>query len=164
MINLSHEEGCAPIYKTINSACADVFAKEDTYLPALTISGHGDQAQDIIMPPVILVPTGLRIVSVQLDQYKGTFVPELQLRARSGLSAEGIMLANGMGTIDADYRQEILVPLMNMSNKAITIKRGESIAQITLGLRAKLYSATTEEVERSGGFGSTDKKIDIIRP
>jgi len=158
MIHLQHEDGCEPVYRTINSSCADVVAREDTFLPCATVDVNGK----ISMPKVQLVSTGLKISAVELDQYKGTFVPELQLRARSSLSLGGIMLANGVGTIDADYRQEILVPLINMSNAGYTVKAGDSIAQITLGLRAKLYSASIEAVERSGGFGSTDKKIDII--
>ena len=148
MIYLTHEEGCQPVYKTRHAACADVVARVDVVLPQTCTAGTARAYPT-------LVPTGLRISAVDLEQYAGAFIPELQLRARSGLSMQGIILANGIGTIDADYRDEIKVPLINLTGKPVTIRRGERIAQLTLGLRPKLVSALLESDERSGGFGST---------
>jgi len=158
MIYLTHEEGCAPVYQTKNAACADVVAKEDTVIPSIRFQQDGAGALcNCTMPPVVMVPTGLRIQAVDSAGMVGGFVPELQLRARSGLSADGLLLATGVGTIDCDYRDEILVPLINLSGREITIQKGERIAQLTLGLRARLMSASVVDVEREGGFGSTGK-------
>ena len=85
---------------------------------------------------------------------------EAQVRPRSGLAAKkGITVLNAPGTIDADYRGEIGVILVNLSNEDFEIKDGERIAQLVI---AKYEQATWEEVaildetERgSGGFGST---------
>lgn len=85
---------------------------------------------------------------------------EAQVRPRSGLAAKkGISVLNAPGTIDADYRGEIGVILVNLSNEPFTIENGERIAQLVI---AKHERAVWEEVEElsetergSGGFGST---------
>jgi dUTP pyrophosphatase len=99
-----------------------------------------------------LVPTGFAIA-----------LPpgwEAQVRPRSGLAAsQGVTLLNTPGTIDADYRGEILVLAINHGDKAVTIQRGDRIAQIVL---ARVPSVALREVEDlpptargSGGFGHT---------
>tara|TARA_R110002110_G_scaffold99017_3_gene253425 strand:+ start:194 stop:628 length:435 start_codon:yes stop_codon:yes gene_type:complete len=88
---------------------------------------------------------------------------EAQVRPRSGLAAKkGITVLNAPGTIDADYRGEIGVILVNLSNEEFTINNGERIAQLVV---AKHERAEWEEVETlsdtdrgSGGFGSTGTK------
>ena len=101
-----------------------------------------------------LVPTGLYIA-----------LPagyEAQVRPRSGLAAKfGITVLNTPGTIDADYRGEIKVILVNLSNQPFEIVPGERIAQMVIARHEK---ATWEEVEQldstargAGGFGSTGK-------
>jgi dUTP pyrophosphatase len=88
---------------------------------------------------------------------------EAQVRPRSGLAAKhGITVLNAPGTIDADYRGEIGVILVNLSNQAFTIENGERIAQLVI---AKHERATWQEVEElsntkrgAGGFGSTGVK------
>ena len=88
---------------------------------------------------------------------------EAQVRPRSGLAAKkGITVLNAPGTIDADYRGEIGVILVNLSNEDFTIENGERIAQLVI---AKHERANWEEVEvleetdrGSGGFGSTGLK------
>ena len=88
---------------------------------------------------------------------------EAQVRPRSGLAAKkGITVLNSPGTIDADYRGEIGVILVNLSNEDFTIENGERIAQLVI---AKHERAVWEEVETleetsrgSGGFGSTGTK------
>jgi len=88
---------------------------------------------------------------------------EAQVRPRSGLAAKkGITVLNAPGTIDADYRGEIGVILVNLSNEEFIINNGERIAQLVI---AKHERAEWEEVEMlsetdrgSGGFGSTGTK------
>ena len=85
---------------------------------------------------------------------------EAQVRPRSGLAAKkGITVLNSPGTIDADYRGEIGVILINLSNEIFTIENGERIAQLVI---AKYEQAQWEEVDileetqrGTGGFGST---------
>lgn len=99
-----------------------------------------------------IIPTG---ISVALPPgYEG------QVRARSGLAAkQGISLVNGIGTIDADYRGEIGVILVNLSADPVTIERGMRIAQFVI---ARHEVAVWHEVDSlpetargAGGFGST---------
>ncbi len=88
---------------------------------------------------------------------------EAQVRPRSGLAAKkGITVLNAPGTIDADYRGEIGVILVNLSNENYTIDNGERVAQMVI---AKHEQITWEEVETleettrgAGGFGSTGHK------
>lgn len=88
---------------------------------------------------------------------------EAQVRPRSGLAAKrGITVLNAPGTVDADYRGEIGVILVNLSNEEFTIENGERIAQLVI---AKHERAEWEEVEGlsetsrgEGGFGSTGVK------
>lgn len=87
---------------------------------------------------------------------------EAQVRPRSGLAAKkGITVLNSPGTIDADYRGEIGIILVNLSNEEFTIENGERIAQMVI---AKHEHISWEEVEilgettrGAGGFGSTGK-------
>lgn len=103
-----------------------------------------------------LVPTGL-----VLELPEGY---EAQVRARSGLSAKhGITLINGIGTIDWDYRQELKVALVNLSQDAYTLQPGERIAQLVIAPVTRAVWVELEQVQdasdsgRSGGFGSTGK-------
>ncbi len=87
---------------------------------------------------------------------------EAQIRPRSGLAVKhGISLANSPGTIDADYRGEVKIALINLGNADYTVRRGERIAQMII---QKVYQARAEitdkldETDRSsGGFGHTGK-------
>ena len=99
-----------------------------------------------------MIPTGL---SIALPD--GT---EAQIRPRSGLAAKhGISVLNAPGTIDADYRGEIKVILVNLSNEPFTINPGERIAQMVVARYERVeWEAveTLDETERgAGGFGST---------
>jgi dUTP pyrophosphatase len=102
-----------------------------------------------------LVPTGLYL-QIPVGY-------EAQVRPRSGLAAKhGITVLNTPGTIDADYRGEIKVILVNLSNQPFTIEPGERIAQMVF---ARCEQATLEAVEAldetqrgAGGFGSTGLK------
>ena len=102
-----------------------------------------------------LIPTGLHI------ELPAGY--EAQVRPRSGLAAKhGISIVNAPGTIDADYRGEIKVILVNLSNDPFTIEAGERIAQLVVARHETVEwepVAVLEESQRgSGGFGSTGKK------
>ena len=88
---------------------------------------------------------------------------EAQVRPRSGLSAKkGITVLNAPGTIDADYRGEIGVILVNLSNEDFTIQNGERIAQLVIAKHERAEWVTVEELSETsrgeGGFGSTGVK------
>ncbi len=101
-----------------------------------------------------LIPTGLFI------ELPASY--EAQIRPRSGLAYKhGLTVLNSPGTVDADYRGEIRVLLVNLSNEAFTVKNGERIAQMII---AKHEQINWEEVEilsetkrGAGGYGSTGK-------
>ncbi|PLX34277.1 MAG: dUTP diphosphatase [Clostridiales bacterium] len=128
-----------PEYKTLDSAGLDLKACI---------------ADSVTIGPLqrLLIPTGLFI-----EIPKGF---EGQIRARSGLAIKhGIGLVNGIGTIDSDYRGEIKIALVNISNDEFTINNGDRIAQLVINKyeRVELVEVETiDETERgSGGFGST---------
>jgi dUTP pyrophosphatase len=111
-----------------------------------------------------LIHTNIRIkVDAQgTDEIEGVpadFIPELQVRSRSGLALkEGVVVLNAPGTIDADYRGEIGVILINLGDKMVTIEKGQRIAQLVPALVARAWNVETKMVERgAGGFGSTGK-------
>ncbi|MDP5076668.1 MAG: dUTP diphosphatase [Nonlabens sp.] len=88
---------------------------------------------------------------------------EAQVRPRSGLAAKhGITVLNAPGTIDADYRGEIGVILVNLSNEAFTIENGERVAQLVIAKHERATWQTVEELSSTergaGGFGSTGLK------
>ncbi len=88
---------------------------------------------------------------------------EAQVRPRSGLAAKkGITVLNAPGTIDADYRGEIGVILVNLSNEDFTINNGERIAQLVIAKHERAEWAEVEELSSTdrgeGGFGSTGTK------
>lgn len=113
--------------------------------------------ESIVLKPMqrALIPTGLYI---ELEEGF-----EAQIRPRSGLAFKhGITVLNSPGTIDADYRGELKVLLINLSNEDFEINSGERIAQMII---AKHDKATIEEVEElsstergEGGFGHTGRK------
>ena len=130
-----------PFYATERSAGMDIKANIET---------------PIVLQPLqrAMVPTGLYIALPE-----GT---EAQIRPRSGLAAKhGITVLNTPGTIDADYRGEIKVILVNLSNEPFTINPGERIAQMVVARYEKVEWNEVEsldETERgAGGFGSTGK-------
>lgn len=137
--NISKNE--IPKYETDGSAGLDLRANLD---------------QTITLKPLqrILVPTGLFI-----ELEKGY---EAQIRARSGLAIKnGICLANGIGTIDSDYRGEIKIILINLGDQDFNINSGDRIAQMVITKYEQVKFELVEqlnETERSdGGFGHTGK-------
>ena len=140
-----------------------IINKSDHPLPHYeTIASAGMDLRANLSEAVVLKPLGRAIIGTGLfiELPIGT---EAQVRPRSGLAAKkGITVLNAPGTIDADYRGEIGVILVNLSSKDFTIQNGERIAQLII---AKHKRAEWQEVEiltdterGSGGFGSTGTK------
>ena len=101
-----------------------------------------------------LIPTGIKI------ELESGF--EAQIRPRSGISIKhGISLVNCVGTIDEDYRGEVCVPVINLSNEEYMIKPNERIAQMIIARVEKAKILVVEELSETtratGGFGSTGK-------
>ena len=113
--------------------------------------------QPVTLAPLerAMIPTGLHI------ELPAGY--EAQVRPRSGLAAKhGISIVNAPGPIDADYRGEIKVILVNLSNDPFTIEAGERIAQMVVARHETVEWEAVEELadsqRGSGGFGSTGKK------
>jgi dUTP pyrophosphatase len=128
-----------PRYMTPLSAGMDICASIENTLDI----EHGN---------IALIPTGLAVA-----------IPpgfEIEIRPRSGLASKhGITIINSPGTIDADYRGEIMIAVINLGKKTYTFRRGDRIAQM---LVKKVYQAKVEVVEElddtkrsKGGFGHT---------
>ena len=141
---LPHGEGLAlPAYQSAHAAGLDLLAAVPADSPLILVPGQR-----------ALVPTGLTIA-----------LPpgyEAQVRPRSGLaSRHGVTVLNAPGTVDADYRGEIGVLLVNHGDAPFAIHRGERIAQMVIAavVRAELIPAVSlSATERGGGgFGSTGR-------
>ena len=138
---VNHSKHALPEYQTPLSAGLDIRANLD---------------ESVTLRPLerAMIPTGL---FVELPE--GC---EMQIRPRSGLAAKhGITVLNSPGTIDADYRGEIKVILVNLSNEPFTIESGERIAQMIVARYEQIEWQPVEVLgatERgAGGFGSTGK-------
>lgn len=132
-----------PAYETVNSAGMDLRA----YLPEGPITLKPMQR--------VLVPTGL-FMEIP-EGYEG------QVRPRSGLAIKsGITVLNTPGTIDADYRGEVKIILINLSDADFTINSGDRVAQIIFARCEQMEVVSVEtlsETERgAGGFGHTGKQ------
>lgn len=147
-------------YITDNSMEVDIINKSKHQLPsyATSLSAGMDLRANIDQPielqPLqrVLVPTGLFLALP-----KGF---EAQVRPRSGLALKkGITVLNSPGTIDADYRGEVCVILVNLSNEPFVIADGERIAQMVIARHEQIEWREVEnlgETERgAGGFGHT---------
>lgn len=139
---VNHSPFPLPAYATVQSAGMDLRAD----LPEPLTLGPLERA---------MVPTGLHI------ELPAGF--EAQIRPRSGLAAKhGISIVNSPGTVDADYRGEIKVILVNLSNEPFAIAPGERIAQMVVARHETVEWEPVEALEESergsGGFGSTGKK------
>lgn len=150
MLKLKHEGSGKIFYATKLSAGFDICAN-----------------QEAVIPPKkwMLIRTGLFITEsaqaqlVQVGQEQWMCVPEIQIRPRSGLAAKyGITVLNSPSTIDADYRGEIMVNLINHGEEDFVVQVGDRIAQGICSLSAQLDCLDIKDVERNtGGFGSSGK-------
>ena len=141
--------------KVINRSRFDLPRYATPLSAGMNVCANIDEA--VILRPLerAMIPTGL---SIELPEGY-----EMQIRPRSGLAAKhGITVLNSPGTIDADYRGEIRVILVNLSNEEFRIEAGERIAQMVVARHEQVEWEMTEELAESergeGGFGSTGKK------
>ena len=128
-----------PTYKTFGSSGMDVMA-------------YIKDKISIYPSKIAMIPTGIAVAIPK--NY------EIQIRPRSGLAAKkGISVLNTPGTIDSDYRGEIKIILINLSNKPFVVKSGDRIAQMVLCPIAKSKFKEVKKLPRTirgkGGFGST---------
>ena len=127
-----------------------------------TVNSAGVDLRANLANPITLAPLERTIIGTGLKMA----LPEgyeAQVRPRSGLAAKhGLSVLNAPGTIDADYRGEVGVILVNLSNDAFIIQPGERIAQLVVAKHEQIQWKLTQQLsttERgSGGFGSTGKK------
>jgi dUTP pyrophosphatase len=131
-----------PVYATAGSAGVDLAAAVET---------------EVILPPGgrALIPTGF---SIALPEGF-----EAQVRPRSGLAVKhGISVLNTPGTIDADYRGEVMVCLVNQGERPFPVRRGERIAQMVVAPVTRVQWNETASLDAtardSGGFGSTGQE------
>ena len=142
VVRLPHGEGLAlPSYHSKIAAGLDIVAAVPATKPLELLAGTR-----------ALVPTGFA-----LELPEGY---EAQLRPRSGLALKhGVTLLNSPGTIDADYRGEVMVLLINLGNDTFRVCRGDRIAQLVVAPVAHVEVEFTEELPATargkGGFGST---------
>ena len=139
---INHSQHPLPSYETIASAGMDLRAN--------------------LTEPITLGPLERAIVKT------GLFIElpigyEAQVRPRSGLAAKkGITVLNSPGTVDADYRGEIGVILVNLSNEPFVVENGERIAQLVIAKHERAewseVEALSETSRGAGGFGSTGVK------
>ncbi len=140
IVNHSHHP--LPVYETSLSAGMDLRANLDAPVELQPLQRH-------------LIPTGLFI-----ELQEGF---EAQIRPRSGLAYKfGVTVLNSPGTIDADYRGEIKVLLVNLSDKNFIVNDGERVAQMVVAGHARVEWQQSDElndtVRGAGGFGHTGTK------
>lgn len=140
VINKGHQQ--LPAYATSQSAGMDLRANIDTPIVLQSMERR-------------LIPTGLHIA------LPAGF--EAQVRPRSGLALKhGLTVLNSPGTVDADYRGEIMVLLINLSSTPFTVNDGERIAQMVIARHEQATFVEVEELDETergeGGYGHTGMK------
>ncbi|MCC7533546.1 MAG: dUTP diphosphatase [Bacteroidia bacterium] len=139
----------------INTSDLPLPAYETAFAAGMDIRANLETDVEIMPTQRVLIPTGLFI---ELPQGF-----EAQIRPRSGLAYKhGITVLNAPGTIDADYRGEIKVLLINHGDTSFVIKHGERIAQMIIAKHETIQWNSVEQLSEtgrgSGGYGSTGKK------
>jgi dUTP pyrophosphatase len=130
-----------PCYMTADAAGMDIYA---------------DLNEDLTIPPLgrALIPTGFALALP-----RGY---EAQVRPRSGLALRsGLTILNSPGTIDADYRDEVRILVINLGDQPVQVRRGDRIAQLVVAPVSRVRWQEVERLEpteRAGGFGHTDAK------
>ena len=143
LLRLPHAVGLPlPAYQSMLAAGLDLFAAVSADAPVAIVPG--DRA---------MIPTGVRIALPP-----GT---EGQIRPRSGLAfRHGVTVLNAPGTVDADYRGEIQVLLINLGREPFTVERGMRIAQMVIAATLQVticeVAVLDDTTRGAGGFGSTD--------
>ena len=133
------DDAILPVYQTAGAAGADVHACLD---------------EPIVLQPLErrMIPTGLAMAIPEGH--------EVQIRARSGMSIKhGITMVNGIGTIDADYRGELGVLIINLGQEAFTIEPGMRVAQMVVArydlVNWNVVETLPETARGAGGYGSS---------
>ena len=129
------------MYATLQSAGFDIRSTVDVYIPP---GGF------------VSIKTGLKIIGVNLSNG----IPELQIRSRSSLiTKHQVSVLGGVGTVDADYRGEISIPLMNFGSEEFFIAKGDRVAQGVCSIIHQIMGIPVKGVIRGlGGHGSTGVK------
>ena len=138
--------------------------KNSSHHPLPTYETQGSSGMDLrafLKAPVTLRPLERRLIPTGLfieipEGYEG------QVRPRSGMSIKhGISLVNCVGTIDSDYRGELSIPVINLSEEAFTLNDGDRIAQLVIAKYERVEIEISEDLSQTergaGGFGSTGK-------
>lgn len=140
--------------RIVNKSNNDLPKYETEFSAGVDLRAYLDE--DIVLKPLerVLVPTGLYI-ELPIGY-------EAQIRPRSGLAYKyGLTVLNTPGTIDADYRGEIKVILVNLSNDDFVIKNGERVCQMVINKHESVKFSLVNELNKTergaGGFGHTGK-------
>jgi dUTP pyrophosphatase len=152
-----------PTFALMGIPAFNIINQSNNPLPEYATAGSsGMDIRAFISAPIVLMPMQRALVPT------GLFVEltegfEIQVRPRSGLAIkQGITCVNSPGTIDADYRGEIKVLLVNLSSDVFTIDPGERIAQMVIAKHEQIewleQSSLSESERGEGGFGSTGVK------
>lgn len=149
---------------------SDVEGKEAQCLAYETEGSAGFDFKACIEEPVVIepgkikiIPTGKRVEFFYNDELVvnsiNGILPEIQVRSKSGLSTKGIVVLNAPGTVDADFKGEIGVIIMNLSSTPYTIEKGVKIGQGCLAFVSnRVMGVEVKKIERGeGGFGHTGK-------
>ncbi len=142
--------------------CRRISPEQDADIPLPRYMTPHSAGMDIcaaVEAPVILEPGEIRLIptGIAISLPEGF---EAQIRPRSGLAVKhGIGLINSPGTIDADYRGEIKIPLINLGKEAFTCNRADRIAQMVVNRICRVSLALVDVLDKSdrsdGGFGHT---------
>lgn len=151
----THERGRVPAYHSETAAGMDLHA-----LNSVTLYGESIQ----------LIRTGISVEFPDWVGYHNEDTPiflynlEAQIRARSSLARQGIVVANSPGTIDSDYRGELKILLHNTNANPFEIVEGDRIAQLVfspvLRVTPQVVVELSETERGAGGFGSTDSNVE----
>ena len=146
----------------INISWLDPESAGDLNLPTYhSAEASGMDVAAAVAEPVEMAPGGIRMIPTNL----AVAIPqgfEIQVRPRSGLAIKhGVTIINSPGTIDADYRGEVKIGLINLGPKPYTIQRGDRVAQLVVAPVQRADLQVVAELDRTvrqaGGFGHTGK-------
>ena len=146
----------------INISWLDPESSRDLNLPAYhSADASGMDVEAAVAEPVEMAPGEIKMIPTNL----AVAIPqgfEIQVRPRSGLAIKhGVTIINSPGTIDADYRGEVKIGLINLGPKPYIIQRGDRVAQLVVAPVQKADLQVVAELDRTvrqaGGFGHTGK-------
>ena len=153
--------------KIVNNSRNNIPSYETTHSAGMDIRANLDEPVTLLPMERAMIPTGLFIelpegFEAQPREFHAA-AGEVQIRPRSGLAAKsGITVLNSPGTIDADYRGEIKIILINLSEQRFVINHGDRIAQMIIARHEKAEWILTDVLKESergdGGFGHTGVK------